>query len=78
MNLPDNAIGVYSSDNDNPLQHRYDRESYRVFDITSRSDTNLVLTAREATTVIAAVYLGAIVSPNGNVVYWTNNSKPLP
>lgn len=76
--IPANALGVYSSDNDDPLQHRYDREANRVFRIAEQSETSLTLTPQASSIPSVPVYLGAIVSQDGATVYWINNSKPLP
>ena len=76
--IPSDAIGVYSDNNNIPLQHRYDREPYRVFKIIEQTQNKLTLHPKETTTLLGSVYLGGIVSLDGKTVYWENNTRPLP
>lgn len=76
--IPADAIGIHSGNNDNPLQYRYDREPYRVYTITEQSAESLTLVPQEVVTLGADVYLSAIVSPDGEIVYWQNDTRPLP
>ena len=76
--IPDDAVGIYSPSNDNPLQYRFSLEDYRSYSIEEKSNTRLVLRHNSPTSVSTFVYIGGIVSPDGNTVYWVNNTRPLP
>lgn len=46
--------------------------------ITSQSDTSLTLEQNLHFTHNMPTYLGAIVSLDGSVIYWVNDTRPLP
>lgn len=78
MGIPDNAIGVMSYDNDNPLQYRYNDDNVHLYSVEVVSD-NLIRCQYKSigTAPSNASYLGAIVTQDRQVL-WVNNSKPLP
>lgn len=76
--IPDNAIGIYSRNNNDPLQYIQEEEDIRLYTIIEKSDTSLTLHHKTTSDVSVNVYLGGIVSPDRTIVYWVNNTKPLP
>ena len=76
--IPSDSIGVYAANNNFPLQHRYDRQPFGEFEIVEQTQYKLTLRPKEETILKGAVYLGGIVSLDGEIVYWVNNTKPLP
>lgn len=76
--IPQDAIGILARFNDNPLGLLEDTQSYVALDITSLSPDSMVLEHPEVHTMSFATYLGAIVSADRSIVYWVNNTKPLP
>ena len=77
-NIPNDAVGVYSDNNDDPLQNKDTTVAYRLFDVIEKSSTLMVMGHQVSTTVASPVYLGAILSSDRQTVYWINESKPLP
>lgn len=75
--LPNDIIGVVSNHNDNPLEGRYSVDDNFYCQVVSITTNTLVLSARSAVPH-GALYLGGIVSNDRTVVYWQNDSAPLP
>lgn len=75
--LPGNAVGILSYSNADPLSYRYDINPSRSYRLVVNSDNSLTAYHNEAVEPAADNYLGAIVSPDGSVVYWVNESRPL-
>lgn len=78
LEIPNDAIGVLARDNDAPLAEKDATTPSWLFDITSKTDTMMVLAPREGGYHSFASYLGAVVSPDRSVVYWENKTRPLP
>ena len=76
--LPNNAVGIISFSNDNPLQFRYTLSAYHTYSILVESDSRAILTFNDSSAVGSNSYLGGIVSHDGSELYWVNNTKPLP
>lgn len=76
--LPDSAVGVLAYDNDNPLEMRDTQLASQLFDIVEKTDTQVRFVARTLTNHPRSSYFGGIVSADRSVVYWENNTKPLP
>ena len=76
--IPDDAIGVLASENDTPLENRYSNVDMNLYNILEKSNNSIRLSAREAAGHAKDCYLGAIVSSDRSIVYWTNTSRPLP
>lgn len=62
--------------NDNPLVRRYDTSGTYTIDLLSSSFNEAIFSRNHRLAV--NVYLGAIVSNDRTIVYWQNNSQPLP
>lgn len=77
--IPADAIGIKSYNNDDPLENIENTLSRNIYSITEKTDTTLKLQVRAAEFVPTHEnYLGAIVSSNREVIYWVNESRPLP
>lgn len=76
--IPADAVGIYATDNEDPLQYLHSQQPWRRFTIAEQSDMRMTLRHEQESVLTAPVYLGAIVSRDGENVYWTNTSKPLP
>ena len=76
--IPADAIGIYSHDNDNPLEFQHDEAAYRLFSIVEQSESTLRLRPQTVSTIHTPVYLGGIVSQDRETIYWVNTSRPLP
>ena len=76
--IPAGAIGVYASRNNQPMQHRYDREDYHIWNITEQAPERLVLTPKVVYQLSNNIYLGGILSYDGETIYWQNDTSPLP
>ena len=75
--LPFDAIGVPMIANDRPLEYRDTIAPQAIMEIVERSDTRIVV--RSGTEVIhAQSSIGALVSSDRSVVYWVNDTNPLP
>ena len=75
--IPSDAIGVWSLDNDNPLAQRGTSNVEGIFDIVSKTDTEMTLAVRSPNPHNSPSYLGAILSPDRETIYWMNNTRPL-
>ena len=76
--LPEDAIGILSIDNENPLSARYNQSARNIFDIIDRTNETITLKVRKEESHDENNYLGAILSADRETIYWVNNSKPLP
>lgn len=77
-NIPAGSIGIISGANNNPLQFLQDLTENRIYDISEISDNSAVLVQRMDYLYGSATYLGAIVSPDRQTIYWINDTNPLP
>lgn len=75
--LPADAVGLLSVDNDKPLMYREISGSRYLQTIIEKSDTRMLMQGFVAHT-FSNIYLGAILSADKSVVYWVNTSRPLP
>ena len=78
MGLPDDAVGIFAKSNDNPLEYRYTQNLYMQFGIVLKTQTQMVMRQKTVTTHNQNNYLGAIVSEDRSIVYWINDTKPIP
>lgn len=76
--IPNDAIGVLSSDNDNPLQNRDSASDVIVIPLVNQTKWSLEFEQETEHTSTQPSYLGAILSRDRQVVYWVNESRPLP
>lgn len=75
--LPSDTIAVPSPFNVTPLANLDSDDPNVIMTIESRTPTEIVFAAAEAVQHNAA-YIGGIVSNDRQVVYWVNDSQPLP
>lgn len=76
-NVPNEAIAIAAIDNDNPLELLNNTSAWNIMSIVEREENSLKFESTIETTNVQH-YLGAIVSPDRQTIYWVNNSKPLP
>ena len=76
--IPDDAIGIASYDNEDPLQNRYSDEGYNLQDVIVESDGSMYTQYISSHRLNENMYLGAIVSNDRETVYWVNETRPLP
>lgn len=78
LDLPDNAVGVMSTNNDNPLMLRDNHGVNNNYRIVSKTREELVMEQIQMGTHDTPNYLGGILSEDRTTVYWVNETKPLP
>ena len=76
--LPNDAVGVIATNNDNPIEHIESSVDIFFFKIEKISDLRLRLYQDNVHSFTNAVYVGAIVSADRQTIYWQNDTKPLP
>lgn len=76
--IPQNAVGIVAYTNGDPLRFRYDFDPVHTFSIVDKSDDEITLVHDGVSAPSNGSYLGAILSADRSVVYWINNSRPLP
>lgn len=76
--IPSNAVGIMATSNQDPLAFLGTDDPGYLYDITEHSNMRIVVSQRAAGPHSRNTYLGAITSPDGSVVYWVNESEPLP
>ena len=76
--IPDDALGLFSNNNNVPLEHLDDNRNQYLYYIAERSANELSFLCGDPTTAHGANYLAAIVSNDRETIYWVNDSKPLP
>ena len=77
MELPDDAIAVPMSDNDNPLENRNVTSGGSVMRIVERTATTITFSAAFDVNH-GVISIGAILSGDRSDVYWQNNTRPIP
>ena len=78
LSIPADALGIWSSMNDDPLHNRYNETPYNRSVIVNQTDNLLTIQYPESHNATVARYLGAIVSADRETVYWVNETRPLP
>ena len=76
--IPDDAVGVWSDDNGNPLVYRDSNLPYNRSVIVAKDDRQITLQYTETHQASVPRDLGAIVSADRQTVYWVNETRPLP
>lgn len=76
--IPSDAVGVLSGLNRAPEAQRYSTSTSWTASVLVQDGSHLMVTQDAAHPHTTPVYLGAIVSNDRSVVYWVNNSQPLP
>ena len=75
--MPSDIVGVPSINNAEPLMNRYNTSTSVVMKVVNRTDTEMEF-ATDIASSHGNTYFGGILSANREVVYWMNDSKPLP
>lgn len=78
MQIPNGAIGVMSTDNDNPTMNVGNITAVNSGVYTALNNGSAQVRQDVSHTINSPAYLGAIVSADGSVIYWVNNTRPLP
>lgn len=76
--VPNNAVGILATNNDNPLEYKDQVFEGWLFKLDERTKNTMVLSQVRPGPHDFPSYLGAILSPDRTEVYWVNNSRPLP
>lgn len=74
--IEEGSLGVIAYDNSNPLLYKDSTLAWELFTILEKTDTYMRLSMNAPVEVNS--YLGAIVSQDRSIVYWVNDTKPLP
>lgn len=72
-NLPSDAKAWVSQSNDNPTGRINQGSGFRIVE-----QSFFRITFELSTRYAVPVYLGCITSADGSIIYWVNNSRPLP
>lgn len=72
------ALGVAATSNANPTERKDSTNNIVLYDIVEKTDSRLVLKQKEETAIGHANFLGCLVSADRQVVYWVNETEPLP
>lgn len=76
--LDDTVIGLYASENDNPLGYLNATREDLIFRVDEKSNNRMILKSRSPLSHRVASYLGCIVSADRSQIIWENNTQPLP
>lgn len=76
--LPSDAIGIIAYNNNNPIEYRNSFSRSLLFNLEILSDGELKATPQEESSYLKPRYLGCIMSSDRSVMYWVNNTQPLP
>ena len=76
--IPDTAIGIVADHKGKPLEYLDTELPQYIFDIVTKSDSEIFLRQRLTRYHSLNNYLGAIVSADRETIYWTNTADPLP
>lgn len=75
-NIPNDAIGIMSTENDNPTAHLNAETSDYDFELTLKSSYSM--TFERTARYLPNSYLGCIASADRSIVYWVNDTRPIP
>lgn len=76
--IPLTAHGALSFNNDNPTENQEFLGDSYLYNIVSKTKTEMVLRRRVDVSIPNDNYLGVIVSADTMIAYWVNDTKPLP
>lgn len=72
------AVAILSNSNDNPMINIQTTNPSLIMDIEVLSENAATATVRQGATHSVPYYIGVIASADRSVVYWVNNTRPLP
>lgn len=75
--IPDDAIGIGATRNEDPVQFVSSTNEALLMTIAEKNENRMQMTQAAQYTHNLPVYLGAIVSPDRQTVYWVNRTRPL-
>lgn len=76
--IPADAVGILATGNASPTAQSHVEYPDWIYDIVSRTETRIVLRVRSAVVHGFNTYVGCLVSPDRETIYWTNETRPLP
>lgn len=75
--IPDGAIGFLGTQNAHPTNHIGSDLTQWQVPIVSKTATEIVL-EQDRSYTLGMSFLGCIASLDGSVIYWINDTSPLP
>lgn len=76
--IPSDAVGILAWSNSDPLEYLNTTVESRLYEIVEKSETWMRVSQKQESTHSGTSYLGAIVSADRSIVYWVNETRPLP
>lgn len=76
--IPADAVGLIAYTNNNPMEYLTDTDPIHLYDIEVLNSNEIRATHRVPNKPGRRSFLGAIVSADREVVYWVNDTNPLP
>ena len=76
--IPQNAVGIFTDRFNDPTGYIDTVSDSFIYDIISKSNTQMILRQRRTDTHTLDNRLGCIVSADRSTIYWVNNTNPLP
>ena len=76
--IPNDCLGIMSYDNSDPLFLKDTDIAAYICTVEEKTDGRIFFTADGIHQYSLQGYLGCIVSNDRQVVYWVNDSKPMP
>ena len=76
--VPDDAIGINAFYNDDPTGEVQTAAIANITPIVSRTNNTIVFRQPDIHAHTLPTYLGTIVSHDRQIIYWVNNTRPLP
>lgn len=71
-------MGYAAYNNDNPTQNVFSDLDVNMFEIRSKTNTEMVLGDKVPHNAGVYSYIGCIANPTTQEIIWVNNSRPLP
>ena len=78
VHIPQDAIGVYSANNESPLETRYSTNARNLGNVSIVDNNTMSVIMKAPHEYGTSHYLGGIVSKDRETVYWVNETAPLP
>lgn len=73
--IPEDVIGIGAINNDEPLAYL---QAGTALSVISRTESSIEISQGVTISHGAPTYLGALVSSDRSIIYWVNNTRPLP
>ena len=76
--IPNDAVGLFAFQNAVPLTYKDTSNPALMYEIVSKTDSEMVLRCLSPNTGHGNNYLGGIVSADRQTIFWVNDTNPLP